>query len=75
MVGTSAVIAFFALILSRARRSAGTVRTIIGFRDIWARSQWGREATGAELFGGMPDLYQGRYFAAKWADADFIRQP
>jgi hypothetical protein len=46
----------------------------MGFRDIWARSQWGQEATGAELFGGMPDLYQGRCFAAKRADADFIRQ-
>jgi hypothetical protein len=38
MVGTNAVVALFALMLSRARRNAGTVRTIMGVRDIWARS-------------------------------------
>src|SRR5260370_14179588 len=42
MVGTSAVVLFFALMLSRARRNAGTVRTIIGLRDIWTRSVWSR---------------------------------
>ena len=34
MVGTSAMVAFFALMRSRARRNAGTVRTIMGLRDI-----------------------------------------
>jgi hypothetical protein len=40
MVGTSAIVAFFALMLSRARRNAGTVRTIMGLCDIWTRSVW-----------------------------------
>src|ERR1700676_5419962 len=64
MVGTSAVVAFFARRLSRARRNAGIVRTIMGLRDIWARS------LGS---GRLPALgwrwecrpYQGRCLAAK----------
>ena len=38
MVGTSAVVAFLARKASTARRSAGTVRTTMGLRDIWVRS-------------------------------------
>ena len=34
MVGTSAIVAFFARRPSRARRNAGTVRTIMGLRGI-----------------------------------------
>src|ERR1700730_5904420 len=52
MVGTSAVVAFFARRLSRARRNAGTERTIMGLRDIWVRSLGVSEAAGAGL--GVP---------------------
>ena len=38
MVGTSAVVAFLTPKLSRARRNAGTVRTIMGLCDIRTQS-------------------------------------
>ncbi|HWX07950.1 MAG TPA: hypothetical protein VN065_19140 [Bradyrhizobium sp.] len=60
MVGTNATVAFLLRRLSMARRKAGTVRTIMGLRGIWARSLWvnscGREAAGADLVAGMPTL-------------------
>src|ERR1700687_6152364 len=60
MVGTSAVVAFFALMLSRARRNAGTVRTIMGLRDLWARSIGSRRLTGSGRTAGMPTLSRPR---------------
>src|SRR5438477_263888 len=69
MVGTSAVVAVFALRRSRARRNAGTVRTIMGLRDIWARSDL-RET--AELAVGRRP-YQGRCLAAKPAGDSSIQ--
>src|SRR5258707_768125 len=68
MVGTSAVVAFFALRLSRARRNAGTVRTIMGLRDIWARSLGSGRLRGLRR-GRRP--YQDRRLAAKPARADY----
>src|SRR3984893_8319482 len=56
MVGTSAVVAFFARRLSTARRNAGTERTIMGLRDIWVRSLGVSEAAGAGLGAGRPTL-------------------
>src|ERR1700738_4889419 len=56
LVGLSAVVAFFALLLSRARRNAGTVRTIMGLRDIWARSMGSRRLTGSGRVAGMTTL-------------------
>jgi len=60
MVGTNATVAFLARRLSMARRKAGTVRTIMGLRGIWARSlevnSCAREAAGADLVAGMPTI-------------------
>src|SRR5260370_10335380 len=66
MVGTSAVVLFFALMLSRARRNAGTVRTIIGLRDIWTRSVWSRRRRLLTLRRGFRP-YQNPHLVAKTA--------
>jgi hypothetical protein len=64
MVGTSAVGAFLARKLSTARRSAGTVRTIKGLRDIWTRSlETGKAASADGPAGSRP--YQARWSNAK----------
>jgi hypothetical protein len=55
MVGTNAVVAFFPLRRSRARRNAGTVRTIMGLRDIWARSFGDGRQLALNLAGGEAD--------------------
>src|ERR1700738_1189902 len=64
MVGTSAVVAFFALKLSRARRNAGTVRTIMGVSRHLGSVLWVREAARVAA-GRRP--YQGQCLAAKRA--------
>src|SRR6516164_9028435 len=38
MVGTRAIVAFLARKVSTARRKTGTVRAIMGLRDIWTQS-------------------------------------
>jgi hypothetical protein len=45
MVGTSAIVAFLARKASTARRKTGTVRAIMGLRDIWTQS-FGRARRG-----------------------------
>ena len=55
MVGTSAIVAFFARRLSRARRNAGSVRTIMGLRGIWAQSL-GKKLTDFALGVGVLTL-------------------
>src|SRR5450432_1841860 len=69
MVGTSAVVLSLALMLSRARRNAGTVQTIIGLRDIWTRSVWSRRRRPLTLRRGWRPYQSQRVVAKLSVDA------